>query len=194
MDFLTIFIKRRSWVKTSGEPAQIRRRAGFTLIEVLVTTAIASALIVAVASISMFSGRSLAALANYSELEQQSRIVLDRMTMEIRQAIRLTAFGSNAITLTDWDHQSLKYVYDPSARALTRLKNNQVAVLLQGCDSLTFVMYQRNTTNGTYSQYPASSPATCKLLEINWVCTRSMLGPKANTESVQSAKVCIRKR
>jgi hypothetical protein len=33
-----------------------------------------------------------------------------------------------------------------------------------------------------------------KLVQVTWVCSRSILGKKVNTESVQSAKVVIRKQ
>ena len=57
-----------------------------------------------------------------------------------------------------------------------------------------FSLYQRNPINGTYDQYPTANPDTCKLVQLSWICSRNILGKKANTESVQSAKVVIRKQ
>ncbi len=170
------------------------RSWGFTLVDTFICTGLSSMLLLAVGTISVFSGRSLTALANYADLETQSRSALDRMTLEIRQALELKTFATNDITLTDANNQPLRYVYDPVQLTLTRITCTETNALLQGCDYLKFAMYQRNTTNGTFSQYVAGDASTCKLVEINWLCSRSILGSKVNTESVQSAKVVLRNK
>ena len=35
---------------------------------------------------------------------------------------------------------------------------------------------------------------SCKLVQLHWICSRKIFGAKVNTESVQSAKVVIRKQ
>jgi hypothetical protein len=65
--------------------------------------------------------------------------------------------------------------------------------LLEQCDYLKFSIFQRNPIGGTYDQYPAATPATCKLVQLTWICSRPIVGSGKNTECVQSAKVVIRK-
>jgi hypothetical protein len=48
--------------------------------------------------------------------------------------------------------------------------------------------------NGSYDQYPTASASTCKLVQLDWICSRPIIGTQKNTESVQSAKVVIRKQ
>ncbi|MBI4659259.1 MAG: hypothetical protein HY735_10495, partial [Verrucomicrobia bacterium] len=55
-------------------------------------------------------------------------------------------------------------------------------------------IYQRNPIGGTYDQYPTGAASTCKLVQLRWICSRKILGVAKNTESVQSAKVVIRKQ
>ena len=68
-------------------------------------------------------------------------------------------------------------------------------MLLTGCETLNFAIFQRNSTNGTYDQYPSSNePTNTKLVQVSWVCKRSILGASINSESVQTAKIVIRKK
>ncbi len=66
----------------------------FTVVELSIATAIASMLMVAVGSFTVYSGRTMAALFNYVDLDYASRLALDGMTREIRQtAYRVGASG-----------------------------------------------------------------------------------------------------
>ena len=62
------------------------------------------------------------------------------------------------------------------------------------CDYLRFAIFQRNPIGGTYDQYATASATNCKLVQLNWICSRTILGAKVNTESVQSAKIVIRRQ
>lgn len=171
-----------------------RGRAGSSLTEILLTAGLSSILFLMVGSFSLYVGRSFAGLANYADLDNASRRALDRMTKEIRQAISLTSYSATELVFDDADATPLRYIYSPSARTLTRHKNGNNEVLLRECDYLNFSIYQRNPVGGSYDQYPAASPTTCKLINMSWVCSRSILGSLMNTESVQTAKIVIRKQ
>jgi hypothetical protein len=167
-----------------------------TLVELMIAAAISSLVFLGVASLVFYSGRSFAAMANYVDLDHRSRIALDTMSREIRQANRLTAYTSASLTFEDFDGAALIYTYDSGAKTLTRSKNGVAnsKPLLTDCDSLQFSIYQRNPVGGTYDQYPTATATTCKLVQLNWICSRKILGVRKNTESVQSAKIVIRKQ
>jgi hypothetical protein len=55
-------------------------------------------------------------------------------------------------------------------------------------------IYQRNSISNTYDQFPAADTNTCKLVQLSWICRRPIIGSTQNTESVQSAKIVIRKQ
>ncbi len=174
--------------------AKRRKCAGVALIDLLVGSAIGSVLLMVLSSLTMFGGRSFAAMANYVSLDQYSRNALDRMSKEIRQCNSLISADTNYLWFRDADGGDLLYYYSPSSRTLYRLKNwilDSQPLLVQ-CDYLNFSIFQRNPILGSYDVYPAASPATCKLVQLTWVCSRPLIGRK-NTESVQSAKVVIRK-
>ena len=168
------------------------RPTGMTLIEMLVASAITTILFAMVASATMFSRYSMVALSNYSDLQNQSRFALDRITREIRQASSVTSFSTNAFTLRKGDGTTIQFQYSPDNRTLVRTSGGRSEVLLEECNSLTFFNYQRNTMPQTYVQYPVTSIDTTKLIQLNWVCSRPVMGSRRNTECVQSAKVVIR--
>jgi hypothetical protein len=87
-----------------------------------------------------------------------------------------------------------RYQYDPSAKTLARLSNTGTNLLLTNCNYLTFGVYQRNTISNTYEQFTNATAATCKVVQFEWICSRDVLGATLNTESVQSAKVVIRRK
>lgn len=173
-----------------------RRARGFTLVEFLVSGGVAVLLAVALAGLVFYTNRSFTAMANYVSLDHQSRITLDTMSREIRQTKRLISSSETSLTFEDHDAGTLQYVYDASARTLKRIKNGVPGSkpLLKECDYLKFSIFQRNPVGGTYNQFPAATASTCKLVQLHWVCSRTILGAKVNTESVQSAKIVIRKQ
>ena len=175
-----------------------RRRSAFTLIETMVAVGISGLLLAAIAGTSSFTARSFAGLANYTDLDHMSRNALDRMSQEIRQTRRLIAGTTNRLAFEDSDGGTLEYIYNSSSRTLRRHKTGggltASKVLLENCDQLTFSMYQRNPIGGTYDVHPTATPANCKLVQLRWTCSRDLITARANTESVQSSKIVIRKQ
>jgi hypothetical protein len=172
-----------------------RARSGTTLVDVMIGSALASVVLLILGALVLFGARSFAAMANYVSLDQCSRDTLDRMSKEIRQCNRLVTASTNSLTFEDADGQTLRYYYSEATHSLRREKNGVVdpRPLLTRCDYLEFSIYQRNPIMGTYDQYPTATPATCKLVQLRWICSRPLFNDLQNTESVQSAKVVIRK-
>jgi hypothetical protein len=164
--------------------------------DTLFGVSIASVALLLVTVLTMFFGRSFAAVVNYVSLDQDSRNTLDKMSKEIRQCNRLLNAGSNFLAFQDYDGGTLLYSYDSGSQNLTRSKNGvaDARPLLQQCTYLNFAIYQRNSISNTYDQFPAADTNTCKLVQLSWICRRPIIGSTQNTESVQSAKIVIRKQ
>jgi hypothetical protein len=170
-----------------------RRASAFTLAEMLVVLGVGSLLFTALAQLTFYTGRSFAGLMNYIELDRYSRNALDQMVFKIRQADELRSFTTNQMVFTYAKTNDLIYTYSATAKTLTETYAGQSKTLLKGCDLFTFSLFQRNTAGGTYDQFPATlTNSAVKLVQLNWTCSRTVLGARVNTESVQSAKIVIR--
>src|SRR5437867_2630501 len=190
------------------------RCAGLTLVEMLVAIGISGIVFVAVGTMVFFSGRSYAALANYVDLDNKSRKALDQMSKEIRQVDGVTGMGTatlpsgkvvtNQIAVAgkeaDGTPYTITYNYSPNAanKPLTRTKAGGLyagtTTLLTGCTYLNFGLFTRVPQDGNLDNFAASDLATCKVVQLEWICSRGIFNKSDNTESVQSAKVVIRKK
>jgi len=181
---------------TSIKRLRAKRQAGMTLVELMVSVGISGIVLVALAALIFYTGRSFAAMANYVDLDAKSRHALDTMSREIRQTKRVITGTSTNLVFEDIDGLNLEYTYDAGARTLTRLKDGVAdpEPLLTECNFLEFSMFQRNPISGAYNQYPTATESTCKLIQLRWVCSRDLIVARRNTESVQSAKIVIRKQ
>jgi prepilin-type N-terminal cleavage/methylation domain-containing protein len=180
--------------KNTSIEGRCRGRRGMTLVEVLVSIGIGGVVMVAVASLTFYTARSFVALANYEELDRLSRRALDEMTYKVRQADGMTSLTGDTVTFSLWGTNTLTYTYNPSTRLLTEKLGSVSTVLLEECDSFAFKVYSRNPVAGTFDQFPVTTDAAgAKLFQVSWTCSRQIMGQKVNTESVQSAKIVIRK-
>ncbi len=180
---------------TNSNFQKVCRKAGFTFMEMMIATTIGLMAMAALGTLSLYTARSFLAMSNYSELSQQSRYALDLMTGEIRQANRLISGSSTEIVLEDWDGKTLTYYLNPDRNELIRDKEDEdPVVLLENCEEFTATLFQRNPMQGEYEQYPAATAWTCKLIQLDWRCAKSVMGDRVNSEVVQSAKIVIRKQ
>jgi hypothetical protein len=181
---------------TSTKAAKRRKKAGLTLVEFLVALGIGGLVLAGLAGLMFYTGRSFAALANYVDLDAYSRNALDTMSREIRQTRRLVAGTSTRLEFEDFDGAPLIYEYVADTRTLNRTRNGVAdpQPLLRECNFLQFSMFQRNPINGQYNQYATANASQCKLVQLRWICSRDLIQSRRNTESVQSAKIVIRKQ
>ena len=167
--------------------------------ELMFATGIGTLVLAAAMAFTVFSAHGLAAVTNYVGLDVRSRGALDWMSQEIRQADAVTVCDSTRLALVGKEPGSgagytLTYTYSPTLKTLTRTKGTDSQTMLTQCDSLNWHMYQRNMTKGTDQPIPTSDVNQCKLIKLAWVCSRNILGKSANTESVQSSEIVIRKK
>jgi hypothetical protein len=170
-----------------------KKLAGLSLLETMIATGIGALLMATIMALSSYTARSFAAISNYVTLDRASRKALDRLTMMVREADGVTAFNTNRVQLS-YHGAPLVYTYDAGAKNLVESWNGANTTMLQGCDSFNFGIFQRNTVGGSYDQYPAAlDESEAKIIQVSWICSRRLLGNLINTESIQSAKIVIRK-
>jgi hypothetical protein len=167
---------------------------GFSMIEAVIAMGITTLLVLVICSFVVFSSHSFAALFNYVSLDDMNRLAMDRVTRDVRQANRVKAATSTSLTLEDADMVDIVYSYNSVQGTVTRTKGATTKVILKGCDRLLFTLGQRNPVGGTYDVYNPSSMDAVKVVNVSWMCSRTILGRKENTESVQTARIVIRKQ
>lgn len=179
---------------TSTRRLREHSQAGVALAEALIAIGITSLIMLALVAITVFSSRSFVALANYVELDDYNRIAMDTLTRDLRECNRVTACDTNSLVIEDSDGFTITYAYSGGARTLTRTKNSIPKVLLTGCDACSFVLCQRNAITNSYDVFPTAVATNAKVVNVSWNCSRNILGQKANTENVQTARIVIRKQ
>ena len=138
-------------------------------------------------------------MTNYDILDASSCNTLDSLSKAIRGATAVTAFVPNqSITFTNSiAHQGITITFNAAAGTVVSTVTGQGSKTnLTGCDSFTFSFYTRypNITSQAVTFNTTSSAASCKLVQMDWHCSKTVLGTELNTESVQTAQVVLRNK
>jgi hypothetical protein len=184
------------------------RRAGLSLVELLVATGAGSLITLAAALLTMYAARGSAGIYNYTDLDNNSRNTMDVVSRAVRAATAVVNYQTNAsqkvLTLTNaGSGKIMTLTYSVSSGTLVYDASGQPAqTLLTRCDSWDAQFFNRVpilfATNITF--YPATNgsgqfdPTAVKLINMIWKCSRTVLGSKMNTESVQTAQVVLRNK
>jgi prepilin-type N-terminal cleavage/methylation domain-containing protein len=172
-----------------------RPRRGFTLVEMMVAVAVGFLLLAALATLYVFSMRSFAAMANYSDLNNKSRYASDIISRDIRSCMKVVSATTTKLELNEPDDTTgnTTYNYDEVACTLSRTKNGETKVLLSGVDSLTWALYERPLPGAKYEQFISAIPASnAKLVAFQWSCSRRLVGSLNNSENIEAAVVELR--
>ena len=178
----------------SAKPA--RRRRGLTLVEMMVALGIGSMTLAAAGVFFLYCFRSLGAITNYMDMDIASRNTLDQMTRDIRQMSAVTSFAANEVMFSGLNGATLKYSLSPDTHKLTSEQpvGSAPRELLNSCDSLVFQMFQQNPQSGTNNFTPTTDYTMCKMISVNWKCSRVLRGNQMNTESVQATQIVLRNK
>jgi prepilin-type N-terminal cleavage/methylation domain-containing protein len=176
-----MFTKRGPW-----------RRHAFTLVEVMVATALAGIALTAMALLSYFTSRSFVAATNYTDMALLSRMALDNMSRAIRQSRQVSAYSTNSITLVDASGNTVQYTLNPATRTLINVSGGVTNTYLTGCNSLRFWIYQRTPMSNSLTCYTPADVTNAKLVQVTWSCSRQIFGANVNNEVVESASICLR--
>jgi prepilin-type N-terminal cleavage/methylation domain-containing protein len=173
---------------------------GFTLVEMMVAVAVGCLLLAALATLYVFSMRSFAAMANYSDLNNKSRYASDLISRDIRSCLKVVNATATQLVLNEPDDTTgnTTYNFDEVAATLSRTKNGETKVLLNGVESLSFALYQRPFVNVTpydtagNEKFPPATISSAKLIAFQWSCSRRLVGSLNNSESLEAAMVELR--
>jgi len=179
-----------------------RAFAAFTLIELMVGLGLGSIVMTMMASLTVYSSRAFYSMSNYVDLDVHSRNAVDVIGRELREATAVidwkTNSGNRFLTLTNvTTANSATITWHKDAGTLVLSKRGQPdQTLLTGCDKWAMALYTRapNLNSNGLSFNTANTLDDCKLVNMSWKCSRSILGSKINTETVQTAQIVLRNK
>lgn len=183
-------------MKLVHEHSPRRRRAGWTLVELMVASAISTVVmgVVVIANISI--SRAMVATANYNDMNQSGRNALDLLSYDVRNAEFVTNYSATALTLVNTfsNRVAITYSWDGSNNLLRTEGGGAARTLLKRCYSLNFRYFLRVPQAGLQFVEATNVSATnsIKLISVRWVCDRTILGSAMNSENVQTANIVIR--
>lgn len=170
----------------------VRRSGAWTIAEVLIASGIGAIFLVGVVMTSISSIRNFAEMYNYTDMNMDSRLAMDEIARNIRSAIGVDVQATNILTLTN-SSGTITYTWTPSTSTLICDQGQSSSTVLTHCDSWQFSLYQRSPmTNYDNTTNSNPSAVTTKLLSMKWTCSRTVMGLKINTETMQEARIVVR--
>ncbi|MDB4385566.1 prepilin-type N-terminal cleavage/methylation domain-containing protein [Opitutaceae bacterium] len=171
---------------------------GFTLVEVMISSVLATIILSAVLSMFLFLGRSSANIINYAEMESQARRGLEFFAQDTRQSSDLVLNSTSSVTLTV-GASTITYAFDSSTGDFTRTMGGVTSVLLEGITTFTFSGYK--ITGATVDTSDLSTAAkrdaaggVTKQIQIYIEVARNSVTAVQATNTVLSARYILRNK
>jgi len=170
------------------------RQAGFTLVEFMIASGISVLAVAVFLSLGLFTARSIASMTDSVDLNARSRYAIDRMSKKLRQASVMNSFSSNSVSVT-CSGQPLSYTYRSNLKTLTEIDGGRTNTLLKDCNNLTFAFYKRNPVTNSFDQFPVLTATNeAKVIQVQWGCSRSLIGKKDGTTEMVSSRIVLRSK
>jgi hypothetical protein len=188
----------------SSQPVH-RRSIAFSLVELMVAIGLGVLLIGSLLGLYVSGLISFVAMGNYQNLDVKSYYTLDVLSREIRNSSTLLSYtNGSSFTLSNayarnGAGQINVVTYNSTARTVTLQRTGQPLMTnLTECDAWSFRLYTRAPDTNSFSTniffIGATNAADCKLVQMSWKCSRTIMGSKLNTESVQTAQIVLRNK
>jgi prepilin-type N-terminal cleavage/methylation domain-containing protein len=172
-----------------------RSRRGFTLPEFLIALGIGTLALAATCVMWGFASRNCAEVLNYMGMANSSRVALDHLSRRIRNARSISSVSDYQLVLNELDSVIATFTYDPATKSLVMV-SSQGGVetkqkLLSDCTNFKFSTYSKTPNPASYSlNIDTTSP--WRILDVNWTCSRKLVGNVETTEHQVSAKIVVR--
>jgi hypothetical protein len=185
---------------TSCVPSDRRGARAFTIVEYMVAMSIGLAVLASALLMWTFASRTCAMLLHYVDMSNASKVALDRMSQQIRNAVTVESCAANkmVLVLPGTNNAKVTFTYDSGALTLKQTKTSSSAAaatttLLTQCSNFTFVVYQRTPQANSFELYTnAFATNTAKVVQMKWVCFRKLRGDYQMLESQVAANVVMR--
>ena len=140
---------------SAGRPDFRRRRAGFSLVELIISLTLVMLLTLALLTSYVFIARGDRSLQNYGDMNSQARLLLEQLGEDLRGATDVTNFSVSSLTLTVPTNpsgtatQDVIWDYDCAAGTVTRQDLANTRTLARDVQSFAFFYANSNNLQTT---------------------------------------------
>lgn len=134
--------------KRIGRPARGAPTAGFTLLEVMVSSLIFGTVSIAVMAAFLFLGTSMTRMSYAQQLEENSRRAFYLFNQDVTKATKVST-ASDAILILTQPATTVKYTYNSSAQTVTRYQPDTSAtgtIILKNLTAFDFDYFNKAGT------------------------------------------------
>jgi prepilin-type N-terminal cleavage/methylation domain-containing protein len=187
-------------ITTTPKPSSERPRSprrGFSLVEILVASSLATIVMAGVMTAFLFIGRTSISLRNYADLETQARNALETFAQDVRMSSGVTWNSSTSLALTIQQGNTTipaTYAYDPAARTFSRTVGTTTEVLITNIRNFSFNAYGIDTTSISLSTPTANTNNATKQIQISLETERINRTLALHTNKVISARFVLRNK
>lgn len=176
------------------------RRAGFTLVELLIAMSLSTMIIAGVMTTFLSLSRTSLRMGSYNDMESETRKGLELFGRDARMANAIVWNSATDVSLTvptSGADETYRYAYNSTARTFTRTRTTPSAAasqtLFTSVDSLDFKAYKINTATVDLSNLAQAAIDTKQIqLTINSSRTNSTVA--LATANVLSARFILRNK
>jgi hypothetical protein len=161
-----------------------------TLVEVMVAMALGSLVVLVLCTLTIYSARNFRALMDYTDLNQNSRMAMDKISKQIRQSrgLKMSPTTSSMVFQMNTNSgEDVSVLFDQSGKTLKLIDSSGTNLLSSDCTSFNWHLFDRNFV-------PTTDYNLCKMVQLDFTFSRHNLRTVTNSETIQSMKVVIRKK
>lgn len=182
--------------------SRARRRAAFSLVEIIIGSSIGSFILAGVLASFLMLTKSGMSLQNYSASETEIRRAIEDFAQDVRMASAITWNSASSITLTVPNNYTstsnqVTYAWDSSTSGATA----QTFYRMPGTASSTLARttYVRNVSNLAFARYnrlgnAAANETETKRIQITLTVRKASTGLVATTTTLVSASYTLRNK
>lgn len=183
---------------------QTRAQSGFTLVEIIVATSLSLILLASVFATFLSFAESIKKVGAYSEMNQQSRFLLETFARDVRVAEDITAATANSIVIqlpstAPYNGNTVEYTYDSGLEIFSRLERDSGGVqvgasriLLDGVTQFAFSYF--NPLGDALDISTDSLLLSVKGVQLEAELYREVIGSGVVSEYVISGRFTMRNR
>ena len=178
--------------------SRLSRLSGFTLSELMVSTALSAVVLAGVLASFIYLTRASLGIRNYTDLETEARNAMETFAQDVRMSSGAIWNSATSITFTieqGGTTTSATYSYDPRARTFSRTpQGGSPDVLITQIRSFAFNAYSIDTTAISLTSISSATNNATKQVQISLESERSQSSLALATNKVISARFVLRNK